>query len=96
MYELDDLLEAKLYDSKEELLNDAIRHLFIYKPDLKLRLAIHKYKSGKLSLAKTALLAGLTWMEMKEVLIEKGIQPLLGPESVDDIELEVKSLTKLM
>jgi hypothetical protein len=35
-------------------------------------------------------------MEMKEVLIEKGIQPLLGPESVDDIELEVKSLTKLM
>ena len=29
MYELDDLLEAKLYDSKEELLNDAIRHLFI-------------------------------------------------------------------
>lgn len=92
MYEINDLLEAKLYDSKEELLNDAIRHLFIYKPDLKLSLAIYKYKSGKISLAKAAILAGFTWMEMKEVLLEKGIQPLLGPESIEDIKLEVENL----
>ncbi|MBK9501724.1 MAG: UPF0175 family protein [Leptospiraceae bacterium] len=92
MYEINELLEAKLYDSKEELLSDAIRHLFIYKPDLKLRLAIYKYRSGKLSLAKAALLAGLSWMEMKEVLIEKGIQPLLGAESVEEIKLEVDIL----
>lgn len=92
MYEINELLEAKLYDSKEELLNDAIRHLFIYKPDLKLRLAIYKYKSGKLSLAKAALLAGLTWMEMKEVLIEKGVQPMLGAQSIDEIKMEVDNL----
>jgi predicted HTH domain antitoxin len=85
MYEINDLLEAKLYDSKEELLNDAIRHLFIYKPDLKLRLAIYKYKSGKISLAKAAILAGFTWMEMKEVIPRKNIRSLTT-NNIDNIE----------
>ena len=57
-----------------------------------MRLAIHRYKTEGISLAKAADLAGLSWAQMKDVLVEHGVQPRLGPESVEEAREDVDVL----
>ncbi len=66
-------------------------------PDRKWRiqLAVHRYQLEGLSLAKAAAQAGVSWAQMRDILVEKGIQPRLGPESFEEAEDEVQALRSL-
>ena len=72
-----DFVTARLYDSEEEVVQDALRHLLRACPELRIRLAVHRYQTEEISLAKAASLAGVSWAQMKDILLEHGIQPLL-------------------
>jgi hypothetical protein len=43
MLKLQDFVEARLYNSGEELIQDALRHLLRNRPDLRVQLALHRY-----------------------------------------------------
>ncbi len=92
MVNLKDLVDAKLYDSEDEVIRDALRHLLRGRPELRIQLAIYHYRREGISLAKAASLAGVGWAQMKEILLEQGIQPRLGPETLDEAEKEVQAL----
>lgn len=92
MLTIQDLIEAKLYDNEEDVIQDALRHLLRSRPDLRIQLAIHRYQSEPISLAKAANMAGVSWAQMKEILLERGLQPRLGPETVEEAEAEVQTL----
>lgn len=92
MLKVHDLVEARLYESEEAVIQDALRHLLRARPDLRIQLAIHRYQTEDISLAKAASLAGLSWAQMKDILLEQGIQPRLGPETVEEAEREVQVL----
>jgi predicted HTH domain antitoxin len=85
-----DFVEARLYDNEEEVIQDALSYLYLLRnrPDLRLELAIHRYQHEPISLAKAAYLAGVSWAQMREILLLRGIQPRLGPET----EAEVQAL----
>jgi predicted HTH domain antitoxin len=51
-----------------------------------------RYKTEGLSLAKAASLAGVSWAQMKDILVERHIQPRLGGETVEEAEQEVQTL----
>lgn len=87
-----DFVEAQLYDSEEDLIQDALRHLLRSRPDLRIQLAVHRYKANELSLAKAANLAGVSWAQMKDILLEYGIEPRLGPETLEEAKAEVETL----
>ena len=87
-----DLVEARLYDSEEEVIRDALRHLLRARPEARIQLAVHRYQTEEISLARAASLAGVSWAQMKDVLLEKGIQPRLGPESLAEAKSEVRAL----
>lgn len=55
-------------------------------------LAVHRYQSEKLSLAKAAELGGVSWSQMREILVEKGVASRLGPETVEEAEEETQVL----
>lgn len=59
---------------------------------LEVGVAVHRYETEGLSLAKAADLAGLSWVRMREVLLERGIQPRLGPETLEEAQDEVRVL----
>ena len=92
MLETADFVKAKLYDSEEAVIRDALRHLLRSRPDLRIQLAIHRYQEEQLSLAKAANLAGVSWAHMRDILLEKGIQLQLGPESEGEAQEEVSQL----
>jgi predicted HTH domain antitoxin len=90
--EAQDFVRAHLYSSEEEVVRDALRHLLRARPDARIQLAVHRYQTEGLSLAKAAELAGVSWAQMKEILLEKGVPPRLGPETVEEAENEAQIL----
>jgi predicted HTH domain antitoxin len=87
-----DFVKARLYDSEEDVLQDALRHLLRARPELRIQLAVHRYQTEAMSLAKAASLAGVSWAQMKDILLERGIQPRLGQESWQGAKAEVQTL----
>ena len=92
MLSVQDFLDARLYESEEDVIQDALRHLLRSRADLRIQLAVHRYQSEEISLAKAATLAGVSWAQMKDILLEKGIQPRLGAETIEDAQQEVEAL----
>jgi predicted HTH domain antitoxin len=90
--EVQDLVAARLYQSEEDVIQDALRHLLRERADLRLGLALYRYEHEGLSLGKAAALAGISWAQMKQVMLERGIQPRLGPQHSDEAESEVRTL----
>lgn len=87
-----DFVEARLYKSEEDVIQDALRHLLRARPELRIQLAIHRYQTENLSLAKAASLAGVSWAQLKDILLECGVQPRLGPETLEEAETEAQTL----
>ena len=60
--------------------------------DRRVQLVIHRYQTEEISLAQAAHLAGISWAQMKDILLERGIQPRLGPETLEQAQEEVQAL----
>ncbi len=89
-----DLVEAKAYDNEQSALDDAVRCLLRSRPDLRIRVATRRYQSGEISLAKAAYLAGVSWQQMREILVQQGTALHLGPENKEDADEEVSVLRR--
>ena len=90
------LVAARLYPNQEAVIEDALRSLLQEKPQLRIAVAIHRYQTEDISLAKAAHLAGVSFDRMKELLLSRGVQLRLGP--VDDAEIgeEITTLERLL
>jgi predicted HTH domain antitoxin len=89
-----DLVAAQLYESEQAVIEDALRHLLRARPELRVQLAVHRYQAESISLARAARLAGVSWAQMRDILLERGVRPRLGPETVADAEREVATLRR--
>ena len=89
-----DFVQASLYESEEAVIQDALRHLLRSRPDLRLQLAIFRYQNEGLSLAKAAEVAGVSWAQMRDILLEHGLDPALGPLSLAEAEAEVEEIRR--
>lgn len=85
---------AGLYKDDESVVRDAVRALLTEKPQLRLEAAIHRYRTEDISLAKAAELAGVSWQRMQEILLSRGVQPRLGPETEEEAQEEVVTLRR--
>lgn len=87
-----DLVAARIYSSEDEAMVDAMRHLLRARPDVRAQLAAHRYQTQEISLARAASEAGVSWAQMRDILLERGIEPRLGPEDLFQAEAEVAAV----
>ena len=87
-----DLVEARLYESEQDVIDDALRHLLRARPQLRIDLAVYRYETETISVAKAANLAGVSWAEMCDILSERRVELRLGPEHAEDARKEVEAL----
>lgn len=92
MFQVQDFVKARLYKNQDAVIQDALRHLLRGRPDLKIQLAVYRYQQESLSLAKAAELAGVSWWQMRDILLEQGIDPALGSSTVEEAQAEVDQL----
>lgn len=87
--EIESLLRTGIYKDKETLLHDAIKALFITKPNLRYEIAIDRYRNKVISLWKAAETAGLTIEEFKELLSSRGMKvEVSSSDEESDIRLK--------
>ncbi|MBC8447724.1 MAG: UPF0175 family protein [Chloroflexi bacterium] len=90
----EDFVVAGLYEDERAVVQDALRALLYERPQLRLEIAIHRYRTEDISLAKAAALAGVSWQRMREILLGRGIQPRLGPETKEEALEEIATLRR--
>jgi predicted HTH domain antitoxin len=81
--EIEALIDAGYYSSKSDVVKDALRTLFETKSNLKIAASVEMYKDGKVSIGKAAELAGMSLIEFKEVLADRGIKRKIGVDRKD-------------
>lgn len=91
-----DFVAAGLYEDDRSVVQDAVRALLTEKPQLRLEVAIHRYRTEDLSLAKAAALAGVSWERMREILLSRGVQPRLGPETEEEAWEEIRAMERII
>lgn len=91
-----ELVQAGLYPDEQTVIEEAIRILWQERPQLRIDWAIHQYRTRDISLGKAAALAGVSFDRMKEVLMLHGIQPRLGPETIDEAREEIKIIERTL
>ncbi|MCS7072709.1 MAG: UPF0175 family protein [Anaerolinea sp.] len=66
------------------------------RPDLRISLAIYRYEHEAMSLARTAALAGVSWSQMREIMVERGAPLRIGPETLEEAQAEVETLRQAL
>lgn len=89
------LIKYGYYASIDEAVKDAFRTLLNAKPDLKTVAAIELYKEGAVSLGKAAEIAGVTTVEFKDILADRGIMREVSSRSVEELEKGVELIKRL-
>lgn len=84
-----ELVQAGLYPDEQTVIEEALRVLWQERPQLRIDWAVYQYQTREISLTKAAALAGVSFDRMKEILLQRGIQPRLGPETVDEAQQEL-------
>ena len=83
------------YDT-DSLLRDAVNLFLIVNKELREKIAIELYKDGKISLGKASEIAGLSYENMKERLIENNILIRRGPESAEELRKKAEQLLNML
>ena len=89
------LVEAGVYPDVETAVQEALRILWQKCPNVRIDVAVHRYRVEKLSIARAAALAGVCFDRMKEILAERGVPLRLGPETLEEARAELDTLEQM-
>lgn len=89
------LVDAGLYPDEQTVIREAMRALWLEYPQVRIEWAVHQYQTQDISLAKAAALANVSFDRMKELLLQRGIQPRLGPETIHEARQELAVLENI-
>jgi predicted HTH domain antitoxin len=90
------LVEPRLYANRDTVIQDALRSLMHEKPQLRVELAVYRYQTEDISLAKAAHLAGTSFDRMKALLVQCGVQLRLGPADEAEAREEVAAMEQIL
>jgi predicted HTH domain antitoxin len=89
------LIKEGYYANINEAIKDAFRTLFNVKPNLRISAAIELYKEGDISLGKAAEMVGVSTIEFKEILANRGIIRKISSRSREELERGVELIKRL-
>ncbi len=87
--EIDALVRTGLYQSRDEVISDAIRNLLLNNKPLRLELAIDLFRSDEVSLGRAAEIAGTDRWQFQEVLCERHIPIVVEAESPEMMDKDI-------
>jgi predicted HTH domain antitoxin len=86
------LLIPSYYKNEKDLVKEAFRIIIRNNPRIRIDLALKLYNSEKTSLAKSAEIAGLTTIEFKEILADRGIIREIEGDGIEEIDRKIKEV----
>jgi predicted HTH domain antitoxin len=92
--DVQELVNAGVYPDADTAMKEALRVLWQERPDIRIDVAVHRYRTEALSVAKAAALAGVCFDRMKEILNKRDVPLRLGPETLLDARDELVALRR--
>jgi predicted HTH domain antitoxin len=90
-----DFVAAQLFENEDDVVQEALRHLLADRLDLRIALAVYRYSTDStLTLATAAELAGVSVERMKDELVDRGVEPRLGPATIEEARAELAALKR--
>ena len=86
------LVKAGIFPSRQEAIREALRMLFVARPQLKVEAALQLYKTGDVTLGRAAEIAGLTRWEFETLLADRGIERVVAWDPVDNLDHQTTQL----
>ena len=83
------------YGNLNEAIKDAFRTLLNVRPELKISAVIELYNEGEISIGKAAEMVGVSTIEFKDILANRGIRRNVGSRSREELEKGVELIKKL-
>jgi len=83
-------LIPKYFKNKTELLNEAVKLILRSNWAIRVELAIDLYFKEKVSLAKAAEIAGVTTIEFKDILAERGYKRVVEGDTIEEIDRKIE------
>ncbi|KAF5419439.1 MAG: putative antitoxin [Candidatus Methanocomedens sp.] len=83
------------YANLNEAIKDAFRTLLNVRPELKTSAVIELYKEGEISIGKAAEMVGVSTIEFKDILVNRGIHREVGSRSKKELDEGVELINKL-
>ncbi len=80
----------KYFKNKAELLEESVKLILRSNQTLRKELALNLYLNEKVSLSKAAEIAGITTVEIKEVLAERGYRRIVESEPIEEIDKKIR------
>ena len=90
--ELSALVKAGIFRNKTEAIKEALRLLFVTRPQLSVEAAIQLYKEEEVTLGRAAEMAGITRWELETLLADSGIERSVTCDPVEDLDRQVERL----
>jgi predicted HTH domain antitoxin len=84
-WEIEQLVKARLFPDQQAVVRSAMRALFQVQPGVRQQMIVSAYTAGDVSLGKAAELMGVSYEEMKDILVENGVEIHLGPRTVEEV-----------
>jgi len=84
-WEIEQLVKARLFPDQHAVVRSALRALFQAKPGLRQQMIVNAYTAGDISLGKAAELMGVSHEELKDILVESGVEVHLGPRTAEEL-----------
>ena len=90
--EMGALVKAGIFRSEGEVVDEALRLLFVTRPQLRMEAAIHLYREGEATLGRAAEIAGLTRWEFESLLADRGIEITVMCDPAEELDLHFERL----
>ncbi|MCK4929078.1 MAG: UPF0175 family protein [Methanosarcinales archaeon] len=83
------------YANLNEAIKDAFRTLLNVRPELRTSAVIELYKEGEISIGKAAEMVGVSTIEFKDILTNRGIHAKVSSRSKKELDEGVELINKL-
>ena len=90
------LVDSGIYESEDEVLHDALNLFLQEHPDYRKKLAVYRYQNEEITLGKAAEVAGVSLETIKQILVENGVEPELGTETIEEARQECLNMRKII
>jgi len=80
------LVDSGVYESEEDIIQEALDLLLKEHPEHRMKLALHRYQNEKISIGKAAEIANVCWEKMRDELNKNNIPLRLSPRNIEEAQ----------
>lgn len=92
---VDGAVEAGIFENKSDAIRHVLREYFEEHPNARIAAAVSLYEEGRISLGTAARLADVDRFEMRDILLEEGVELRIGPGDMATAQADIDAARDL-